>query len=60
MPQKSETRAVEARGSRNSCGGWFRDPLTLPQSRSQAIPDLIALHIGERFLARWTEGGDHG
>jgi len=24
VPQKSETRAVEARASRNSCGGCFR------------------------------------
>lgn len=26
MPQICETRAVEARASRNSCVGWFRDP----------------------------------
>ena len=55
MPQKSETRAGKARVSRNSCGGWFRDPLTPPASSSQAIPDLIALHIGERFFARWAQ-----
>ena len=57
MPQISETRAGEARASRNSCGGWFRDPLTPPASPSQAIPPLIALHLGERFLARLAEGG---
>lgn len=57
MPQRSETRAGEARASRNSCGGWFRDPLTPPASPSQAIPPLIALHLGERFLARLAEGG---
>jgi len=60
MPQKSETRAVEARASRNSCGGCFRDPLTPPAYSPQAIPDLIALHIGERYFAHWTEGGEHG
>lgn len=61
MPQKSETRAVEARASRNSCGGWFRDPLTPPASLPQAIPPLIALHLGERFVARLAEGGiGHG
>lgn len=61
MPQICETRADEARASRNSCGGWFRDPLTPPASPPQAIPPLIALHLGERFLARLTEGGaGHG
>ena len=60
MPQTCETRAVEARASRNSCGGWFRDPLSLPYSQPQPIPDLIALHIGERFFACWNEGGEHG
>lgn len=61
MPQISETRAGEARASRNSCGGWFRDPLTPPASTPQAIPPLIALHIGERFLSRLSEGGaGHG
>ena len=57
MIQKSETRAVEARASRNSFGGWFRDPLTPPASFPQAIPPLIALHIGERFLALLNKGG---
>lgn len=57
MPQICETRAVEARASRNSLGGWFRDPLSPPASPSQAIPELIALHLGERFLARLAEGG---
>lgn len=60
MPQISETRAGEARASRNSCGGWFRDPLTLPAIPSQAIPELIALHIGEPFFARWSDGGANG
>lgn len=41
MPQKSETRAVEARASRNSCGGWFRDPLNPCTLQSQV---LIAAH----------------
>lgn len=59
MPPTSETRAGEARASRNSFEGWFRDPLSLPDPQPQAIPDLIALHIGERFFARWSEGGEH-
>ena len=59
MP-KSETRADEARASRNSCGGWFRDPLTSLALPSQAIPQLIARHIGERLLSRLAEEGtDH-
>jgi hypothetical protein len=41
MPQKCETRAGEARASRNSCGGWFRDPLTPRSLQSQF---LIAAH----------------
>lgn len=60
MAQISETRADEARASRNSCGGWFRDPFSLLPLEPQPIPDLIALHLGERFLARWTDGGEHG
>ena len=59
MPQKCETPR-NGGVSRNSCGGWFRDSLTVPHSPSQAIPDLIALHIGERFFTRCTEGGAHG
>lgn len=57
MTQKSETRAVEARASRNSCGGCFRDLDSLITDRPQAIPPLIAIHIGERFLAHRMEGG---
>ena len=60
MPQKNETRAVEARASRNSCGGWFRDPSNLCTPKPQAIPPLIALHIGEPFLTRLAMGGEHG
>ena len=60
MTQKSETRAVEARVSRNSCGGWFRDPSNLCTPKPQAIPPLIALHLGERFLALLERGGDNG
>ena len=60
MPQKYETRAVEARASRNSCGGWFRDPSNLYTIELQAIPSLIALHIGEPYLARLAKGGEHG
>ena len=60
MLQKSETRAVEARASRNSCRGWFRDPSNLCTPKPQAIPPLIALHIGEPYLARLATGGEHG
>lgn len=60
MTQKSETRAVEARASRNSCGGWFRDPSNLCTPKAQAIPPLIGLHIGEPYLARLAMGGEHG
>ncbi len=60
MPQKSETRAVEARASRNSCGGWFRDPSTASLFAPQPLPDLIALHVGAPFVARWAAGGAHG
>lgn len=60
MPQTSETRADEARASRNSCGGWFRDPSNLCTPQSQAIPPLIALHIGELYLAWLAMGGEHG
>ena len=59
MLQKSETRAVEARASRNSCGGQFRDPLSPPASHPQEVPPLIALHLGERILANLVEGGAH-
>jgi hypothetical protein len=37
MPQKSEARAGEARVSRNSCGGWFRDPLSPLTLQSQFL-----------------------
>lgn len=57
MPQKSETRAGKARASRNSCGGCFRYYPSPPQLQPQAIPDLIALHIGEAYFARWAMGG---
>ncbi|MBA3053765.1 MAG: hypothetical protein FP826_02235 [Sphingomonadales bacterium] len=60
MPQISETRAVEARASRNSFERWLRDSLSFPNMPPQPIPDLIAIHIGERFFARWNEGGEHG
>ena len=50
MPQKCETRAVEARASRNSCCGCFRDlfnPFTLhwqfPIAASPVRPDVAML-----------------
>lgn len=60
MTQTSETRADEARASRNSCGGWFRERSSLSTVHPQAIPPLIALHIGEPYLARLAMGGEHG
>lgn len=59
MPRKSET-PHEGGETRNQLGGWLRDLLTLSSSQSQAIPDMIALHIGEQFCAQWAEGGNHG
>lgn len=59
MPQKCET-PHKGGASRNQLGGWLRDPLTLPPSQPQAVPDMIALHIGERYFARWAEGDEHG
>lgn len=56
MPQTSETRAVEARASRNSCGGCFRDDNSLAALRRQAIPHLIARHVGADWLSDWTAG----
>ena len=41
MPHKSETRAVEARASRNSCGGCFRDPFSPLDVQTQF---LVAMH----------------
>ena len=59
MPQKSETRAG-ARASRNSCGSWFRDPLTPLDVQAQFLvamhhvrPELIAM------VAAFAFGG-HG
>jgi hypothetical protein len=45
--------------SRNQLGGWLRDPLS-PSARSrQTLPALIARHIGEQYLARWSEEREH-
>ena len=61
MPQKSETRAGEARGSRNSCGGCFRDPLSPSALQSQF---LIAAYnvrpeVAATFAALAFGGGAH-
>lgn len=45
--------------SRNQLGGCLRDPLTLSTAERQSIPALIALHVGERFLTRWSEASGH-
>lgn len=57
MAQTCETPAVEAGAPRNNVGRLFHLPNSLPDSTPQAIPYLIALHVGERFLARLIEGG---
>ena len=59
MPQKCVTPA-DPGVARNSCGGWFRDRLTPLQVQAQAIPNMIALHIGKQFCARWAEGCEDG
>lgn len=62
MPQKCETRAEEARASRNSCGGCFRDPFSPCTLQSQF---LIAVHHVRpemaAMIAALAFGGDeHG
>ena len=61
MPHKSETRADEARVSRNSCGGWFRDPPTHLVMQAQF---LVAMHNVRPELAAMVAalafGGAHG
>ena len=54
MPQICETRAGEARASRNSCGGWFRDSHKPHALQSQQVPDLIACHLGSDWLSGWS------
>jgi hypothetical protein len=46
----------EGGASRNQLGGWLRDPLSPPAQSGQALPALIALHLGERFVARCSAG----
>lgn len=62
MPQKSETRAVEARASRNSCGGWFRDPFSPCTLQSQFL--IAAHHVRPEMAAIIAVlafgGGAHG
>ncbi len=60
MTQTCETRADEARASRNSYVGWFRDPSNLCTPKPQAIPPLIASHIGGPYLSQLAMGGEHG
>lgn len=61
MPHKCETPR-KGGASRNSCGGWFRDPLTLSAYRAQHLiaayglrPELAAMLAAVAF-----GGGDHG
>ena len=62
MPQRCETRADEARASRNSCGGWFRDPLSPCTLQSQFL--VAAHHVRPELastIASLTFGGEaHG
>jgi len=62
MRQKCETRAVEARASRNSCGGWFRDPFSPLDVQTQF---LVAMHnirpeMAAMIAALAFGGGAHG
>lgn len=60
MPPKSETRAGKARGSRNSCGCWFRDPLTPLEVQRQF---LVTTHNVRPALAAIVAAlafGGHG
>jgi hypothetical protein len=62
MPHKSETRAGKARASRNSCGGWFRDPLSPFTLQSQFL--IAAHHVRPELAAMVAAlafgGGAHG
>ncbi len=62
MPQKSETRAGEARASRNSCGGCFRDPLSPCTMQSQFL--ISSHHVRPEMAAMIATlafgGGAHG
>lgn len=59
MPHISETPHGGG-ASCNQLGGCLREPLKLSEETAQAIPPMIALHIGEAELARRVVGGDHG
>jgi len=62
MPQKSETRAGKARASQNSCGGWFREPLSTRTLQSQFL--IAAHHVRPEMAAMIAAlafgGGEHG
>lgn len=60
MPRKSETPAVEAGASRNSCGGTFHDHLSPASLQAQFLatahqirPEMVAM------LAALVFGGGH-
>ena len=53
MPQTCETRAYEARASRNSCGGWFRDPHRPCALQSQFL--IASSHLGLEMSAQVSE-----
>lgn len=56
MPQTSETRAGEARASSKQLACWLLDSRTPCDPCPQAIPPLIALHLGADFCADWKSG----
>lgn len=59
MPQISETPAGSRAGaSWNSLVGASKKSFTLNEQGPQAIPPMIALHIGEAELIRLAMGGD--
>ncbi len=49
MPRTFETPPVEGGASRNSCGGWFRDPLTPNALQSQFL--IAAHHVRPEWAA---------
>lgn len=57
MPQKCETRAVEARVSRNSCDGCFCEFCSPRLGQLQAILTLSAHDIGNPDHASFAGGG---
>jgi hypothetical protein len=57
-PKDNETPAGSyAEVPWNSLDGTSAELFSPTEQFQQAIPDLIALHIGAAEIARWAEGG---